>query len=429
MSVIAMKVKSVNKHPNADFLRLYIMEAPEYDEVQIIANLENIYEVDDVVAIALTGSVLKNGTKIKVSKIRGIPSFGMALGKVNEFVGRDISEVYCQKNIEKSVTIQKWPSIELLYNVRRSLDLLGEKPKITYHAKIKLDGTNAGVQIFTDGRVAAQSRTQIITTESDNMGFANWVSKNIDYFANIPSDEHLTFFGEWCGQGIQKRTAISQIDRKIFVVFAIQLGGLDGKVAKLEIQPQKICNYLPKHPDIFVLPFYGDPITLDFANKAQLQTSIDTINQMIEDVEKIDPWVKDVFEIEGLGEGLVLYPQPNTLVKQLSYSELLFKAKGEKHQVVKTKKSVQIAPEVAKSIDEFVDLFVTSTRLEQGIIEACDSELNMQKMGVFLQWLISDVKKESVAELEDSKLIWKDVSKAVMNSAREWYKKRVISNI
>ena len=109
-------------------------------------------------AVALTDSMLKDGTKIKPTKLRGVYSYGMALGKVEAAIGSDLSAIYCQKTVAESVQIQSWPSIELLYNLRRSLEALGETPKLTYRAKIKLDGTNGGVQIFTDGRVAVQSR-------------------------------------------------------------------------------------------------------------------------------------------------------------------------------------------------------------------------------------------------------------------------------
>ncbi|WP_229640354.1 hypothetical protein [Waterburya agarophytonicola] len=37
--VIAMRVISAGKHPNADALRLYIMTAPDVEELQIIANI------------------------------------------------------------------------------------------------------------------------------------------------------------------------------------------------------------------------------------------------------------------------------------------------------------------------------------------------------------------------------------------------------
>lgn len=433
MSVIAMQVKTAENHPNADTLRLYSFEASGYETVQIIANLENIYKIGDVVAIALTDSVLKDGTKIKPTKLRGIYSFGMALGKVAEAIGTDLSEIYCQKIVSDVVEMQPWPSIELLYNLRRNLEIVGEAPKITYRAKIKLDGTNAGVQIFSDGRIAVQSRSQIITPKNDNAGFANWVSQNQDYFAKLAAPtppptappltkgSHATIFGEWCGQGIQNRTAISKIDRKIFAVFAIQFGGVKTEIPSLEIRPEKIAEFLPQHPDIFVLPYYGEAIVLDFGNPEQLQAMAQLLNQEIEKVETVDPWVKETFGIEGLGEGLVFYPESDDQAERLSYTEMLFKAKGEKHATVKTKEPVQIKPEVAKNVEDFVNLVVTDPRLEQGITQACAGEFDVTKIGAFLQWFNADVQKESLAELEAAGLTWKDVNKAVMNAAKKWY--------
>jgi tRNA-binding EMAP/Myf-like protein len=424
MPVMAMEVKAAQNHPNADTLYLYNFEAPGCDSVQIIANVETVYNVGDIVAIALTDSVLKDGTKIKPTKLRGLYSYGMAIGKIEAKVGTDLSAIYCQQTVAESVQMQNWPSIELLYNLRRSLEVVGEAPKITYRAKIKLDGTNGGIQIFRDGRVAAQSRFQIITPENDNAGFATWVSQNIDFFARLAGEEHVTLFGEWCGKGIQKRTAISQCDRKIFAVFAIQLSGESGKLAKLEIQPDRIASFLPNHPDIFVLPFYGEPIVLDFGDRAQLESAIEILNQAVNTVETVDPWVKETFGIEGIGEGLVLFPERNELAERLSYAELLFKAKGEKHQSVKTKQSVQIDPEIAQNIEDFVNLFVTPARLEQGVVEVGCSAFEMTKMGAFLQWFAADVQKESVAELEVAQLTWKEVNKAVTKAAREWYQKQ-----
>ncbi len=427
MPVIAMEVKSAQNHPDADALRLYNFEAPGCDSVQIIANSENIYTVGDIVAVALTDSLLQDGTTIKPTKLRGIYSYGMAIGKIEATIGSDLSAIYCQKRVAESVQIQSWPSIELLYNLRRSLELVGEAPKITYRAKIKLDGTNGGVQIFSDGRVAVQSRSQIITPGNDNLGFAAWVSQNIDVFTALASAEHVTIFGEWCGKGIQKRTAVSECDRKIFAVFAVQFGGDYGKLAKLEIRPDKIADFLPKHPDIFVLPFYGEPIVLDFADRTQLESAVEILNQAVNFVETVDPWVKETFGIEGIGEGLVMFPESNQLAERLSYAELLFKAKGEKHQAVKTKQPVQIDPEVAQSIDDFVSLFVTPARLEQGVTEACDGKFDMTKIGAFLQWFTADVQKESSAELEVAQLTWKDVNKPVMNAAKKWYQEQAKS--
>lgn len=427
MTVIVMEVMKVERHPNADSLNVYEMQVPGHPSVQVIGNLERIYGVGEHVLVAQVNSVLKDGTKIKATKLRGIISYGMALGKTELPIGEDVSQTYCQQSVVQSVQMQRWPSVELLHNVRRSLIALEATPMVTYRAKIKLDGTNAGVQIFSDGRVAAQSRSQIITPDDDNMGFAHWVSQQMDYFAPLAGHEHITIFGEWCGRGIQKRTSISKIDRRIFTVFAVQYGGVENEVAKLEIDPDKISQLLPSHPDIFVLPFMGEPLTLDFGNRDQLESVANAINQLVSEVERIDPWVKATFGIEGLGEGLVLYPQTQTRVDRLTYPELMFKAKGEKHQVVKTKQPVQLDPEFVKSIDEFVALMVTPARLEQGLSESCQGPLEMKQLGGFLKWLAQDVQKESKAELEAAKLSWKDVHKAVTNAGKSWFRDRILS--
>ena len=433
MPVIAMETIAVEPHPNADALKLYKMQAPGRDEIQIIANLENVYQVGDIVAIALDNSLLKDGTKIKPTKLRGVYSYGMALGKVEAKIGDDLSEVYCQAQLADSqddkqkFTFLKWTSIELLHNVRRNLDTVGKAFSVTYRAKIKLHGTNAGVQITPEGKVAAQKRTQIITPKSDNAGFAAWVEKNREYFTALKSPENITLFGEWCGSGIQKGVALTQIKRKIFAVFAMQYGGVDGKIAKLEVRPEKIREFLPKHEDIFVLPFYGDRIALNFGDVEQLKTAAETINKIVESVEAIDPWVKDTFGIEGVGEGLVMYPVVDRLVERAEYTELMFKAKGAKHQAVNLKQPVQIDAETASNRQEFVDLFVTEARLQQALTEACAGEFDMKKMGDFLKWISTDVHKESVAELEKAGLTWKEVNKPLMNTARNWYKNKALN--
>ncbi|MEL6553091.1 MAG: RNA ligase family protein [Cyanobacteria bacterium J06621_11] len=326
-----------------------------------------------------------------------------------------------------AVEMIRWPSIELFHNLRRSLMAAEVTPTLTYRTKIKLDGTNGAVQVLPSGKVVAQSRSQIITPENDNAGFATWVDKNKDRFATCAKDEHVTIFGEWCGKGIQKRTAISEIDRKIFTVFAVRLADVSRDSCRWVIEPDEISRYVPEHVDVYVLPFFGAEIVLDFADEEGLKGAIAHLNQTISEVENLDPWVKATFGIEGIGEGLVLYPDPDNTVERRSYSDLLFKAKGLKHQVVKTKKPVQVDPEKAESIDEFVSLFVTSNRCKQGVAEGCSGKLEMPQTGNFLKWVCMDVQKESKAELEVAGLTWKDVSKAVGKAAREWYITKVQS--
>ena len=40
-----------------------------------------------------------------------------------------------------------------------------------------------------------KKRSQVITPQHDNAGFADWVSYNVDYFSQLKSDVNLTLFG------------------------------------------------------------------------------------------------------------------------------------------------------------------------------------------------------------------------------------------
>ncbi len=69
------KVLSVEAHPNAD--KLHLCEVAVGDEtLSIVCGAPNVRE-NLVTAIALVGTVMPDGTKIKASKVRGIKSHGM----------------------------------------------------------------------------------------------------------------------------------------------------------------------------------------------------------------------------------------------------------------------------------------------------------------------------------------------------------------
>lgn len=72
----------------------------------------------------------------------------------------------------------------------------------------KIDGTNAAVVIAENEwtgnwEIGAQSRTRLITPEQDNHGFAKWVRDNAPGLIQaLGPGRH---FGEWWGQGIQRK--------------------------------------------------------------------------------------------------------------------------------------------------------------------------------------------------------------------------------
>lgn len=80
----------------------------------------------------------------------------------------------------------------------------------------KIDGTNAQVYINEDGEVLAGSRNRWITPENDNYGFANWVYQNKEMLKErLGVGRH---FGEWWGQGIQRRYNKTE---KVFSLFNV----------------------------------------------------------------------------------------------------------------------------------------------------------------------------------------------------------------
>ena len=74
--VVVGKVLSIEAHPDADKLVVCQVDVGESAPIQIVTGAKNL-TVGDVVPVALDGSTLTNGTKIKKGKLRGVVSCGM----------------------------------------------------------------------------------------------------------------------------------------------------------------------------------------------------------------------------------------------------------------------------------------------------------------------------------------------------------------
>lgn len=74
--VVAGKVLSIEAHPDADKLVVCQVDVGESDPIQIVTGAKNL-TVNDIVPVALDGSTLTDGTKIKKGKLRGVVSCGM----------------------------------------------------------------------------------------------------------------------------------------------------------------------------------------------------------------------------------------------------------------------------------------------------------------------------------------------------------------
>ena len=79
----------------------------------------------------------------------------------------------------------------------------------------KIDGTNASILVPEDGGpLLVGSRNRWITPDDDNYGFARWVKEREEILRAALGPGH--HFGEWWGQGIQRRYGL---DHKRFSLF------------------------------------------------------------------------------------------------------------------------------------------------------------------------------------------------------------------
>ena len=71
------RITSLEKHPDADKLQICKLDCSEYgQDIQIVTGADNV-KTGDVVPVALDGSSLHGGIKIKKGKLRGVESCGM----------------------------------------------------------------------------------------------------------------------------------------------------------------------------------------------------------------------------------------------------------------------------------------------------------------------------------------------------------------
>jgi hypothetical protein len=317
-----------------------------------------------------------------------------------------------------------WPEIDNFHSLRRQFvknPFLYENNKVVrYMAKVKLHGTNSGVRINSDGSIHALSRTAVITPEKDNAGFASFVYANKKAFELLKADHDFIIYGEWCGPGIQKGVAVTKIPNKIFAIFSILSltpGSKDLTICP-KIIKSKLVSLIDSIGAVKVIPWFSSELfCVDWSLGAdELLPVVNRLNNLVMDVEQCDPFIKSEFGIEGVGEGLVLYPI------DAPFAEFAFKAKGEKHTVVAHTRPVQADATVVNSANEFAAMVLPAARLEQGVI-VVNGSLSFEKsnIGKFLKWIAADLEKEVSAELEASKLDAKIVQRACSDFARKWY--------
>ncbi len=158
-NVVTGKILKIEPHPDADKLVICQVEVGKDEPIQIVTGADNMKE-NDVVPVALHGSSLTGGVKIKKGKLRGIPSNGMMcseeeLGLADEgtihglmilpedtVVGKNIKEVLDLDNavIDFEITSNRPDCLSAVGMARETaatLNINYKMPPLDYSVKCK----------------------------------------------------------------------------------------------------------------------------------------------------------------------------------------------------------------------------------------------------------------------------------------------------
>jgi hypothetical protein len=291
------------------------------------------------------------------------------------------------------------------------------RPTIKFRGTCKLHGTNAGVAV-NGTSVTAQGRNRELTITSDNYGFAHFVSGRTDDFRMLASiatgsiTDVVTIYGEWCGQGIQKKVAIASLP-KMLVVFAVFNHTTDEWVDIHSVSPAgDELNHLNATNIYLITQAKTYEVDIDFNDP---NPAAELISQYTLQVEDVCPF-SGMLGVEGMGEGIVWISE--------GYKErLTFKSKGEKHKKGGEKTQVAVDPEKVASISALVDLLLPEWRLEQGFSYMRENNIPFANTstGEYLKWIAKDVLKEESDRIAANPFPWKELQGTIMVRAREYF--------
>ncbi|SHK23122.1 phenylalanyl-tRNA synthetase beta subunit [Hathewaya proteolytica DSM 3090] len=148
-NVVTGRIECIEKHPDADKLAICSVNIGEEENIQIVTAATNMKE-NDVVPVALHGSTLHGGVKIKKGKLRGVMSNGMfcseeelgiADGKEikglmilprDTAVGKDIKQILNMESavIDLEITSNRPDCMSIIGIARETAATIGESYKM-----------------------------------------------------------------------------------------------------------------------------------------------------------------------------------------------------------------------------------------------------------------------------------------------------------
>jgi len=311
-----------------------------------------------------------------------------------------------------------------------------------YANDILVHNSNAGFSFNSQVGHWFQSRENIITVEKDNAACAFNGEGNLVYWMDIVHklanfhniDLHnniITVFFEWGGGNIQKKSAVTGLDKLSYIFQHFKVSPIEnivdvnGRTTNatwhetyyLDVNDNKVWIDAPEARIYNTMNFTHWDFEIDFGRTSFAQ------NAMIELVEKTiepnSPMGNKLGKENNVGEGIVV----TFMYKDVLYR---FKCKGEKHanSKVKTLKPVDTEKEQVKI--DFANLVCTPGRLEQSWQKTfgIDNEIaspNVKETGTFIRYVVADVWKEESDIAFEKGIEPKDVNSLISKVSKDWF--------
>ncbi|KAL8659669.1 MAG: hypothetical protein Q9226_000294 [Calogaya cf. arnoldii] len=308
---------------------------------------------------------------------------------------------------------------------------------------VKLHGAHVDWVVSQDNNIRVQSRNMLeLTVKNDNYGFAAFsnpiheiilrlkediVRRYTQLNPDLPVDPNhpVIISGEWCGQGVQKGVAVSQLPRH-FVIISIRVN--DTWVSETQ--------YADIHDEANGIYHIGKAgsYRLDLDTE-DIDPTEAAIQALVTEVEKTCPYGL-TRGVTGRGEGIVWKARDH-----MDNPEMWFKYKGDSTAVshnwekVKGSKSGK-AGEKAVAADgrereyQFAMSVVTERRLEQGLEYLAETGTARKSgLGKFLGWVTNDVLVEEKREMAEMNIGQGRLKPAVRLIAKTWYDKKLIEDL
>lgn len=354
-------------------------------------------------------------------------------------------------NINKDLTLKQYsfPSIgqyaQMLAAVNRRATFVGldenqdpiydkfaKKPVLKFIGSTKLHGTNAGIILdLKNNTIYYQSRTSVLSPDSDNAGFARYMSENQDEIVemlttfitkNYPDinweDNIFAVYGEWCGGSIQKGVALNKLE-KMFVIFAATIRTREVTESRnltwITVDELKTLKIENKIYNIF--DFKTWEIEIDFNSHHE---NVNNIIEWTKDVEEECPFAKE-FNISGVGEGIVF----QCVTEPYNTSDFWFKSKGDKHSKSKVKTLNPVDSEKINRLIAIAEKITPSWRLEQMFNETFDilngGIVERERIGQYIKAVMNDIVKEEKEYLVQEGVQIKEIAKYVSKISTNYF--------